>query len=316
MTDSIHIAALGRHVPEERITNADLESTLDTSDAWIREHTGIRERRRAPVHVETSDLGVRATEAALADGGWSPEDIDLLICATSTPDRLVPATGCYIGKKLGISPVTFDLGATCSGFVYGLSVARAMMRDQGYRRVALCVAEKWTKFTDYTDRASAIFFGDGAGTVLLQPERPTRGFEVVDLTMVNLNDCADLVTCPVGGHFRQIGRRVLESATAEFELRSAEMLQRHGLEPGDLRAFIGHQANLRILDAVRSNLGLSPEQHWYNVDWAGNQGGAGVLTALAEQVERRRAELTPGDLILVTVFGAGFTSGSALLRWT
>lgn len=314
LKDPIYIAGTGYYFPEGRITNADLIAMVDTSEEWIDSRVGIRERRRAPDDMDTSDLGVRATTSALEDAGWKGEELDLLICATSTPDTLIPSTACYIGNKLGIDPVSFDVGAACSGFVYGLTVAHAMMVAQGYERVALCTAEKYTKVTDYTDRSSAIFFGDSAATVLLQREKPKVGFEVVDFLQKNLNEGADLVRTPVGGTFRQIGSKVRPYAFSGFRDRSLEMLARHDLGPGDLKAFAGHQANRRLLEAVAEAIELPPEKHWINVDRIGNQGGAGVISTFCEGVDVHRAELAAGDLFLLTVYGSGFTSGSTLLR--
>jgi 3-oxoacyl-[acyl-carrier-protein] synthase-3 len=220
-----------------------------------------------------------------------------------------------MAKKIGIDPVAFDVNAACSGFVYGLATAQGLMDSFGYRRVALTTAEKYTRVTDYDDRATCIFFGDSAATVLLAPEKPSQGFEVLDLSMANVNEGAEYVTTPVGGYFRQDGRRVKEYALKSFEGCSRDMLAKHGIAVGDLRAFCGHQANLRVLETVGEVLGLRPEQHWHNVATCGNQGAAGVITAFTTQLEEHKDSLRPGDLFLLTVFGSGFTSGSALLRW-
>jgi 3-oxoacyl-[acyl-carrier-protein] synthase-3 len=204
--------------------------------------------------------------------------------------------------------------------VYGLATATALARAHGWRRVALCTAEKYTRVTDYTDRATCVFFGDGAATLLIQPERPALGLEIVDLVMENVNEGADYVTTPVGGCFRQDGRRVKEYALRSFERSARQLLGRSGLAPSDLRAFVGHQANLRVLETVAEAVGVRPDQHWTNVARCGNQGAAGVATALCSELEARvdgggEGALVHGDLILATVFGSGFTSGSALFRW-
>jgi len=309
-----YICGTGTAVPSEVVTNAALMARVDTNEAWILSHTGIRERRRAAKDVDTSDLGAAATRAALAAQGWDPASLQLLICATSTPDTLIPATASWIGRKLGINPVSFDVNAACSGFVYGLAVATSLMKTAGYTRAALCTAEKYTRVTDYDDRNTCIFFGDSAATVLLAPDRPKVGFEIVDISMENANDGAEFVSTPIGGTFRQDGRRVKEYALRSFEKSARGMLARHGIGVGSLKAFCGHQANLRVLEEVAGRLGVSAAQHWYNVDTCGNQGAAGVITAFCTAADSRAAELKDGDLFLLTVFGSGFTYGSALLR--
>lgn len=309
-----YISGTGSCVPGEVVTNAHLIERVATNEAWILSHTGIRERRRAPAAWDTSDLGAAATRTALERAGWAPGELELLVCATSTPDTLIPATASWIGQKLEIDPIAFDVNAACSGFVYGLATATSLMASFGYRRAALCTAEKYTRVTDYDDRSTCIFFGDSATTVLLQPDEPAVGFEIVDLSMENANEGAAFVSTPVGGTFRQDGRRVKEFALKSFEKSARQMLGRHGLGVAELKAFCGHQANLRVLEEVAGRLGVRADQHWYNVDTCGNQGAAGVVTAFCTEVERREAELADGDLFLLTVFGSGFTYGSVLLK--
>ncbi|HRC87236.1 MAG TPA: ketoacyl-ACP synthase III [Thermoanaerobaculia bacterium] len=311
----IYIAGMGCSIPKERLTNQELIKTLDTSEEWIEAHTGILERRRANTEVDTSDLGVDATRSALAAARWPREELELLICATCTPDTQVPSTAALIGRKLGIDPICFDLNAACSGFVFGLATAASMMAHMGFRRAALCNAEKFTKVTDYQDRRSAIFFGDSSATVLLERERPAVGFEIVDLALASCNEGTEYVQIPLGGYFVQDGRKVKDYALRHFYRSASEILERNDVRPKDLRAFVGHQANLRLLEQVVNRLGLSEEQHWSNVRWIGNQGSAGVITTFCTRVAQRATQLDKGDLFLLTVFGAGFTSGSVLLRW-
>jgi len=310
-----YIVGTGYFVPPDVISNAELIKRVDTTEDWIVSHTGMRERRRAPAGWNTSDLGAAATRHALERTGWDPKSLELLVCATSTPDRLIPATASLIGKKLAIDPIAFDVNAACSGFVYGLAVADSMMNSFGYKRVALTTAEMYTRVTNYDDRATCIFFGDSAATVLLSPERPTRGLEVCDIIMANVNEGAECVTTPVGGYFWQDGRAVKEYALKNFERSAREMLTRNNLTVQGLKAFCGHQANLRVLETVGAALGLAPQQHWHNVATCGNQGAAGVITAFTTALDAHKAELVDGDLFLCTVFGSGFTTGSALLRW-
>ena len=315
MDRPIYIAGTGWHLPAKKITNADLIASLETTDDWIVSHTGIRERRQAADEVNTSGLGAEATRDACERTGWKLEDIDLLVCATSTPDSLIPATASWMCQQLGIEPVAFDVNAACSGFVYGLAAARGLMSTMGYQRVAMCTAEKYTRVTDYQDRSTAVFFGDSAGCLLLQPEAPELGLEVVDVVMANMNEGAHLVTTPIGECFRQDGRKVKEYALVGFRESALSILGRNGLESKDLKAFVGHQANLRVLEIVAEDLGVKPEQHWFNVDVCGNQGAAGVAATFCEHTHTQRDQLKHGDYILATVFGSGFTTASALLRW-
>jgi len=190
-----------------------------------------------------------------------------------------------------------------------------MVQSAGHKRAALCTAEKYTRVTDYDDRSTCIFFGDSAGTILLQAERPERGFEIVDLTYFNTNEGADCVHTPTGGWFRQDGRRVKEYALDCFERSAREILERNDVKVRDLRAFSAHQANLRVLEIVADAIGLAPEQHWHNVVTCGNQGAAGVITTFCSRCEQEESTFVDGDLFLMTVFGSGFTTGSVLLRW-
>jgi 3-oxoacyl-[acyl-carrier-protein] synthase III len=309
------VSGMGYHHPERVVTNQHLMERMDTSDEWIREHTGIRERRYADDDVDTSDLGVVATSRALRDASLDPSELDVLICATSTPDALIPSTASYIANKLQLRATAFDVNAACSGFIYGLAVARGMLSANGEGRLALCAAEKYTRVIDPGDRANSIFWGDGAGTIVLQSERPVLGIEVVDVLLANHNEGADLVRIPIGGHFEMHGRAVKKIAFDGLVASATGILEQNELRPGDLRGFVSHQANLRMIEALADRLGLSDDQHWHNVELFGNQGAAGVLTAFCAGIEERLDELQDGDLFLLTVYGSGFTGGSALMRW-
>lgn len=310
-----YVSGMAIHHPARVVTNHDLMVTMDTSDEWIRDHTGIRERRYAEEGVDTSDLGVIATASAIERSGLDPSELDLLICATSTPDCLIPATASYIANKLALTAVAFDVNAACSGFVYGLAVARALMASAGHRRVVMCVAEKYTRVIDPSDRANSIFWGDAAGAVVLAPERPAVGLEVVDVSLTAHNQGADLVRISIGGHFEMQGRAVKKIAFQGMVDSATELLARHGLVPADLRAFACHQANLRLVEALGERLGIDEDRNWQSAELFGNQGAAGVLTAFYAGVERHADELVDGDLFLLTVYGSGFSGGSALLRW-
>lgn len=310
----VFITGTGYHHPERRVTNQDLMRRMDTTDEWIRKRTGILERRYADDGIDTSDLGVIATERAVEDAGWGATDIQLLICATSTPDCLVPSTASYICNKMKLPSVALDVNAACSGFVYGLAVAQGLMAAQGFDRVALCTAEKYSRVVDPTDRKNAIFWGDSAATVMLQPEPPPVGAELVDVVLKNVNEGADLAKVPIRGYVAVEGNAVKPIADRGFIDSARDILQRHQLTSDDLRAFMGHQVNLRVLESLADTLGVNG-RHWHNVETLGNQGAAGVITTFCAGIERHAGELRDGDLFLLTVFGAGFTSGSALLRW-
>jgi 3-oxoacyl-[acyl-carrier-protein] synthase-3 len=313
----VFIAGAGYHHPPERVTNADLEKLVATTDAWILERTGVAERRRAAPDVLTSDMGVLATRGALEAAGIGPRDLDLLVCATSSPDTMLPPAACHIAHKLGIDPVAFDVNAACAGFTYALAVSKSLMDAMGHRCVALCAADRYTTFVDYGDRRTCILFGDAAATIVLRREPPRRGgAEVVDVHLENWHAGIDLVRVPVGGYWH-LESGTVNPAAGEIMWRAAQLLlDRHGLRASDLRAFIGHQANYRLLEEIAKRLGVVPEQHWSNVQTMGNQGAAGVLASYAAGVEEHAETLRDGDWILMTVVGAGCTGGSALLRWT
>jgi 3-oxoacyl-[acyl-carrier-protein] synthase-3 len=249
------IAGMGYHHPQRRVTNEDLVRRMDTSDEWIRERTGIRERRYADDGVDTSDLGVLATTKALDDVGWDPAEIELLICATSTPDCLVPSTASYICNKLQLPSVALDVNAACSGFVYGLAVARGLMETSGFGRVALCTAEKYSRVVDPTDRRNAIFWGDSAATVMLQRDPPPVGAELVDVVLKNVNEGADLAKVPIRGYVAVEGNAVKPIADKGFMDSATDILERNRLSTADLRAFMGHQVNLRVLESLADTLG-------------------------------------------------------------
>lgn len=316
---SVFISALAQHHPREQLDNAALCTRLNTSDAWIIDRTGIASRRRVAPNEEASDLGAEATRQALVRAGWAPQDLELLVCATSSPDTLLPAAATHMARKLGGQPIAFDVNAACAGAAYGLAVAQSMMHGMGYARAALCCVDTYTRFTDYDDRRTAVLFGDGAATALLQTTRPPAGAELLDLDLRNEHEHIELVQVPRAGTWRLQGRAVVPPALAMLVGSAERLLSKHGLTVGDLRGFVGHQANYRILETLAERLRLSDSQHWSNVREYGNQGAAGALSALSEAVAARGPDspepLRDGDLILLTVVGAGFTSGSALFRW-
>ncbi len=308
-----YIAGTGYHHPERVLTNADLIVRIDTSEEWIVSHTGIQARNIAADDVDTSDLAVLAIRSALERGGWTVHDVDLLICATSTPDTLAPATAAHAAEKLGLRGIHFDINASCSNFAYGLAVARGLMVAQGQRRLVLSTAEKYSRVVDYADRRFAIFFGDSAAAVLLQPDPPVLGAEVVDIRLSSHNEGAGLALTPVQGWFTMDGAAIKPIATRLLVESAGDMLDAHGLTIADLRAFMAHQMNYRLLEDLVEALGVRDDQHWHNVQTRGNQGGAGIVTTLCAGIASE--PLADGDLLLLSVVGSGFTAGSVLLRW-
>jgi 3-oxoacyl-(acyl-carrier-protein) synthase III len=309
-----YVTGSGVHHPDERITNHELERRAGVAGAWIEQHLGIRERRRAPPDWKTSDLAVAALREAVARSNWSLSDIDLLLCATSTPDDLVPPTSCVIGDKLGISPACLDIDAACAGFVYGLGVASALLETGRYRRIALVAADNYTRFTGFGDTGLGLYWGDGSACVLLQPEPRPGALQLVDWDAGALTDGRRFTSLPLSGVASQDPHEVKRYALRGFVGSARTLLARCGVAPADLTAFVGHQANFRLLEQVVDALGIPRERHWHTVQLYGNRGAAGAPATLIRKSEEM--PLREGELVLVTVFGAGFTTASALLRCT
>lgn len=300
-------------VPEQIVTNADLEHRLDTTDAWITERTGIRQRHAAAPTDTTASLGAAATAAAIKDAGLVPDQVDLLILATTTPDQRLPATAAAIQDQLGLRCGAFDLSAACSGFVYGLVVANGLISTGATKTVVVVGSETLTRIVDPTDRSTAILFGDGAGAVVLQPsEAPDTGLQGWDLGCDG--SAAGLLHIPVGKDFVEMeGRELFRRAVRAVVDSSTNALDAAGITANDLDWFVPHQANRRIIDAAGSRLGIPAEKTIVNLDRYGNTSGASIPIALAEASADKRFQ--PGDCILLSGFGAGMTWASAVIRW-
>lgn len=325
---SAGIIGTGSYLPEEVITNQDLEQIVDTSDGWIRERTGIRERRRAAKDQATSDLCLEAARRALADAGIGPEEVDLIIVATVTPDMAFPATGCLLQDQLGAKKAwAFDLEAGCSGFIYGLALGSQLIAT-GYSRYILLVgAETFSRIINWADRNTCVLFGDGAGAVVLGPV--PAGFGILASQMAADGGGGRLLFQPAGGSrlpateetvrqrlhtIHMQGREVFRFAVRYMEEISLAVLEECGLKPADIDLFIPHQANWRIIDATRRRLGLPEEKVVVNLDRYGNMSSASIPVALDEVSRGQR--LKRGDCILMATFGAGFTWGAAVLKWS
>lgn len=322
------IAGLGRFLPENIVTNHDLEKIVDTSDEWITTRTGIKERRKVADGEALVDLIVRAGKAALEDAGVEAEAVDLLIVATATPEQPIPATSAIAQPRLGVvNAACFDLSAACSGFTYSLNVARQFIATGTAKNVLVIGAECLTRYTNWSDRKTCVLFGDGAGAVLLQPSPAGEGILQIDWRTDGT--LADFISMPGGGSrfppgsqesldqglpfITMRGNETFKVAVRAMTGLSLDLLKRAGIQPGDLDLFIPHQANLRIIQAVGKRLSLSDEQVYTNVQRFGNTSAASIPLAMVDAVEDGR--LKRGDLLLVTAFGGGLTWGSALIRF-
>ncbi|MEW6448443.1 MAG: beta-ketoacyl-ACP synthase III [Bacillota bacterium] len=322
------ITGLGVYLPERVLANSELERLVGTSSAWIVERTGIRERRLAAPEESTSDLAVRAAREALDAAGLLPEEIELIIVATAMPDMLLPATACLVQNRLGAKwAAAFDLGAGCSGFVYGLAVGSQFIRTGCYRNVLVIGADVFSKAVNWEDRRTCVLFGDGAGAAVLQPVEPPRGILAVYLRADGSG--GDLLKLPAGGarlpasvetvqaglHYLTMnGREVFKFAVRAMEEAAVEALRRAGIKQKEVDCFIPHQANIRIIDAVAKRLCLPPEKVFVNVDRYGNTSAASIPIALYEAVSK--GKIKPGkSLVLMVAFGAGLTWGALALRY-
>ncbi|MGZ4695386.1 MAG: beta-ketoacyl-ACP synthase III [Acidimicrobiales bacterium] len=301
------ISGWGSALPEKVVTNADLEATLDTSDQWIVERTGIRERR---IGGTTSGLAIEAGQAALTRAGSDGSDIDLVIVATCTPDQIMPATAATVQDALGVGGGALDLNAVCSGFVYGLAVGAGMVAT-GLGRVLLIGADTMSRIVDWDDRGTAILFADGAGAVVLDAVDGPGDLLAYDLD--NDGTGRHLLTADLGGTIEMDGREVFRRAVRTTTDSALRTVARAGVAIDDLALLVPHQANVRIIDAVTQRLGLDPSRAVVTVDHHGNTSAASVPLALAEAADAGR--LATGDLVLLIGFGAGMSVASALVRW-
>lgn len=323
------ILGTGSYAPSKVLTNAELATRIDSSEEWIVTRTGIRERRIAAADESTSDMATRAATAALADAGLTAADIDLLVVATVTPDMPMPAAACLIQHKLGV-PTTaacFDLNAACSGFLYALDTACAMIGSGRYRHALVIGVEKLSAITDWSDRTTCILFGDGAGAAVIgRSEVP--GFGLLGTRLGAFGESVDLLCIPAGGSrtpataatvaagdhcIRMKGKEVFKLAVRAMEEAARDILEQHALTADHIDCVIPHQANLRIIEAIAQYLELPLDRFFINVDRYGNTSAASIPLALDEA--RRAGRIKPGDLTLLVAFGAGLTYGSALIRW-
>ncbi len=332
----VKISALGTYVPPRLLTNSDLATMVDTNDEWIMSRVGIRERHIVDKGVATSDLAVEAAKKALSERGITASDLDAIIVATVTPDMMFPATACLVQHKLGAQKVWgFDLSAGCSQFVYALQVGAQFVMSGAHKKVMVIGADVMSSIIDYTDRATCVIFGDGAGAVIVEPvdeasDDTSNDKSVGLIDFVHEIDGAGGVSLymPGGGslnpsshetvdkkmhYVHQDGAAVFKFAVRKMAEVCDEILKRNGMTGSDIDLFIPHQANLRIINATADRLKMRPEALVINIDKYGNTTGATI--PLAMQTAREDGRLKKGSMVLLAAVGAGFTTGATLLRW-
>ncbi len=323
------VSGTGSYAPDRVMTNRDLESLVETSDSWIRERTGIGERRIAEPGQATSDLAVSAARKALEMAGLSPLDLDGIIVATTTPDLPFPSTACLVQRDLGAGKAfAFDMNAVCSGFVYAMNVANAMIRSGSSNRLLVVGAEVMSRYLDWSDRTTCVLFGDGAGAVVLTASEDPGVTGVGSIAVHADGTGWEMIHVPGGGSrlpatsevvankltkIRMKGAETFKMAVRTIEASIREVLSLEELGAEDITWVVPHQANGRILDAVGQRLGIPRERFCLNIERYGNTSAASIPVALDEAV--RRGQIGKGDRIMMTAFGAGVTWGSGLLTW-
>ena len=321
------ITGIGSYLPNKVLTNYDLEKMVDTSNDWIIQRTGIKERRIVENGVTTSDLATQASLRAMEDAGVSPKDLDMIITSTITPDHIFPSTSCYIQQKIGATRAcAFDILAACAGFIYALSIGQSFINSGAMKTVLVVGAECLSKITDYTDRATCVLFGDGAGAVIIQRD-PVK-HEILSSNLAADGSEADVLIMPGGGarnpaslesvqqrlHYIQFkGKEVFKLAINNITNLILETTRENGLALNDIDLIIPHQSNLRIIEATMEKLGLPMEKAFVNIDKYGNTSSASVPIAIDEA--RKEGRLRKGNIVMLVAFGGGLTWGSSVIRW-
>ena len=322
------ITGVGHHVPEKKLTNADLEKMVDTNNEWIITRTGVRERRILEKEKGTSEMAVPAAQAALSQAGVSPDELDMIITATVTPDQIVPSMAAMVQKKLGASNCWgYDINGGCTGFLCAFTTAAQFIESGRHQKILVIGADKMSAIVDYEDRNTCILFGDGAGAVVMEPSPDTN--EGVQDFILHLDGNGENSLYMTGGgslkpatlatvndklhYIYQDGRTVFKAAVNGMAETTSRIIKKNGLTDNDIRLFVPHQANYRIIDAVARKIGLNQDQVVVNIEKYGNTTAATIPLALSEAWENRR--MKKNDWIIMAAFGAGFTWGSVLLRW-
>jgi 3-oxoacyl-[acyl-carrier-protein] synthase III len=324
---TVSIVGTGSYAPEKRLTNADLTRIVETSDEWITTRTGIKERRIAAKDETTSDMATKAALKALGQARVKPDDVDLIIVATATPDMLFPATACFVQKKIGAkNAACLDISAACAGFLFGIEIAQQFITSHTHDTVVVIGAEKLTSITNWTDRNTCVLFGDGAGAAVLQHRGSEHG--VISTHIGSDGQFTDILFMPGGGSrcpitrdnvdmhlntIHMLGKEVYKQAVTAMVSASKKVLADAGLTADDIACVIPHQANLRIIEAIADRLKIPLERFYVNLDKYGNTSAAAVAMALDEA--NRTARIKPGDYVLMVVFGGGLTWASTIIEW-
>lgn len=324
-----YLRGFGSYAPDKVLTNADLEKMVDTTDEWIRTRTGIRERHIAAEGQATSDLAVKASEATLSDAGLERSELTHILTATCTPDAFCPNTACLVEHKLGLKGLmAFDISAACSGFLYGLQIARSFIAADSHATVLVSGAETMSSRVNWKDRNTCVLFGDGAGATIVSAKADEGAAELVDIELSSDGSLADLLVIQGGGssmpyqegstvpaeHFVVMqGREVFKHAVRSMTSVCETILQRNGMDTSEVDMLIPHQANVRIIEAVGKKLNIPAEKVFINVDKYGNTSAASIALALADA--RSQGMLKKDMKVLLTTFGGGFTWGSVLLQF-
>ncbi len=326
MNPTAAITAIGHYLPEDRITNADLEKMVDTSDEWIRTRTGVSERRiLGDPDKASAFMAAEAAKELLDKRGIAADEIDMIILATATPDMLFPATACLVQAEIGAANAWgFDLLSACSGFLFALNVGAQFIASGKHQKVLVIGSDTMSRIVDYTDRTTCVLFGDGAGAVLLEPD--SEGYGLLDSVEYIDGKGAPYLHMVAGGslrpathetvenrlhHVSQVGRQVFKHAVVGMADAAVEIMKRNGLEGNDVRFLVPHQANLRIIDAATRRMGIEPEKVMLNIERYGNTTAATIPLCLHDW----EAELKRGDNLVLAAFGGGFSWGASFVKW-
>ena len=324
-----YIAGIGHYAPEKILTNHDLEKMVETNDEWITTRTGIKERRIAAESQATSDLAIEAAKKAIAMAGIDADDIDCIIVASITPDYIFPATACLVQEALGCSHAgTFDIEAACSGFIYGLSIANGYVTSGMYDTVLVIAAETLSRITDWEDRQTCVLFGDAAGAAIVRVTEESSLSKLLSFTLGGSGQYKDLLMLPAGGsrnpasaetvqnrehYMKMTGNKVFPVAIKNMSNSARRALEKAGKHSDDVKLFIPHQANMRIIQGVAKQLDITEDRVMVNIDRYGNTSAATIPVALSEAVEQSRIQR--GDLVILVAFGGGFTWAASAFNW-
>jgi 3-oxoacyl-[acyl-carrier-protein] synthase-3 len=325
---SFEILGISSYVPKKVLTNYDLERIVDTSDQWITERTGIKERRIADENETTSDLAAKAALKLFEEISFNPSKIDAIVFATATPDNLIASTACSFQAKIGARKAfAFDISAACPGFLYGLKIADGLLRSDDIEYVLLAGAETLSRYVDWLDRTTCVLFGDGAGVALLK-RSTSFNKRILSWNLGADGNLRDLLIMPAGGiampfsknaldkrlcYIKMKGREVFKNAVLKMQNSVEDVIRKAKIKSSEIDWFVPHQANIRIIEALRERLGLPKDKVYVNINKYGNTSAASIPIALREMLDRKLVK--KGQLVLMTSFGAGFTWGSILIRW-